>query len=221
MILKSFGCSFIFGTDLKDDGRTGTYATPSQLSWPALLAKDLGYQYACYARPGSGNLRILERVMSEAVSCSDQDLFVVGWTWIDRFDYTSYNDQWCTIMPVDTTDVAGVYYRDLHSQYRDKLTTLVCIRTAIDVLKSKGISFIMTHMDDLIWEEQWHATPAITDTQGYIRPYISSFEGKTFLEFSRLHGFEISATLHPLEPAHQRAFEIVRNNLDQYIKRPA
>lgn len=221
MVLKSFGCSFIFGTDLRDDGRNCPYAIPSQFSWPALLAKDLGYPYACYAYPGSGNLRILERVMSESVSCDGQDLFVIGWSWIDRFDYTSKDDQWSTIMPVDTTDNAGFYYRHLHSQYRDKLTTLVCIKSAIDVLKNKKIPFIMTHIDDLIWEDQWHTTPAIMDTQDYIRPYISDFEGKTFLEFSRYYGFEISKTSHPLESAHRRAFEIVKNDLDRYVKNQA
>ena len=64
MKLKSFGCSFIFGSELHDDGYGGPHATPSQHTWPALLAKDLGYDYQCYARPGSGNLRILNEVLN-------------------------------------------------------------------------------------------------------------------------------------------------------------
>jgi hypothetical protein len=31
------------------------------------------------------------------------------------------------------------YYKNLHSQYRDKLMTLICMRTAIDVLNQKQI----------------------------------------------------------------------------------
>ena len=63
MNLKSFGCSFIFGSELSDDGRTGPYATGSCLTWPALLAKEFGYGYHTYARPGSGNLQIAERAL--------------------------------------------------------------------------------------------------------------------------------------------------------------
>lgn len=230
MVLKSFGCSFIFGTDLRDDGRSGPYPTPSQLTWPALLAKELGYQYVCYAYPGSGNLRILENVISQSAASNEKDLFVIGWTWIDRFDYTrtveewreiipdSTIDKWSTLMPIDDTKEAKFYYKNLHSQYRDKLTTLIYIKSVIDVLKNKKIPFIMTNMDDIIWESRYHATPVILDTQDYIRHYISDFENKTFLEFSRDKGFKISDTLHPLEEAHQCAFETVNGNLSRYIK---
>ena len=66
MKLKSFGCSFIYGTDLADDGRGFIAATPSRLTWPALLAQNLDYSYECYARPGCGNLRILEKILNQA-----------------------------------------------------------------------------------------------------------------------------------------------------------
>ena len=45
MDVKSFGCSFIFGSELSDDGYGGPYATPSQLTWPAHLARHLGHGY--------------------------------------------------------------------------------------------------------------------------------------------------------------------------------
>ena len=71
MTLKSFGCSFIFGSDLADDGRDGPYATPSQLTWPALLAQHLGRDYQCYARPGSGNLQILNTILNQIDHAED------------------------------------------------------------------------------------------------------------------------------------------------------
>ena len=216
MMLKSFGCSFIFGTDLRDDGRTGTYATPSNLTWPALLAKSAGLDYVCYARPGSGNLRILERVLSHAAS-GEKDLFVIGWTWIDRFDYTDPQDSWNTILPVDDSTLGKTYYKDLHSQYRDKLTTLIHIRTAIDVLNQNQIPFIMTFMDDLIFESQWHATPAVTSLQEFVRPYMTKFQGKTFLDWTRSHNYEISPTLHPLETAHAEAAKLMIKELKKSL----
>ena len=65
MKLKSFGCSFIWGSDLPDDGRNLPRATASRLTWPALLAQDLEYEYECHARPGAGNLQITERLLNQ------------------------------------------------------------------------------------------------------------------------------------------------------------
>jgi hypothetical protein len=229
MTLKSFGCSFIFGTDLADDGHGEPYAKSSQLTWPALLAKDFNFEYQCYARPGAGNLRILEKVLTQSRDSTPDNAFVIGWTWIDRFDYTvdqtgrdhiydlAGPNLWRTVMPINTDTNAQLYYKNLHSQYRDKLVTLTYIKTAIDMLKQKNIPFIMTYMDDLIFETNFHCTSAILELQEYIQPYLTSFENKTFLEFSKEKGFLISETLHPLEDAHQAAFELIKTNLDAIL----
>jgi len=193
------------------------------------LAQHLGRQYQCYARPGSGNLRILEKVLSHSSDSTPDDLFVIGWTWIDRFDYTidptgrdhvydlAGNNLWRTVMPVDTDHRATVYYKDLHSEFRDKFTTLINLKTAVDTLQQKNIPFIMTYMDELMFDTTWHTTPAVIDLQNYIRPYMTKFENKTFLDFSKEKGFPISETLHPLEPAHQAAFESIKSNLDAIL----
>lgn len=222
MILKSFGCSFIYGTDLVDDGRGFLSARSSQLTWPSLLAQSLNYDYNCYARPGSGNLRILEKILAQT-TVEEPAIFVIGWTWIDRFDYTTEivhpvmrteiieNEMWNTVMPVDSDSRAHNYYRELHSQYRDKLTNLIYIKTAVDTLKQKNIPFVMTYMDNLLFETQWQYTPAIKELQDYVLPYMTKFDGKTFLEYSKEKGFPISEALHPLEPAHQAAFELIKS----------
>jgi hypothetical protein len=231
MILKSFGCSFIFGSDLADDGQGEPYASSSQLTWPALLAKDFGHGYQCHARPGSGNLRILEKVLSQASDSDSNSLFVIGWSWIDRFDYTvdltgrdhiydlAGNNVWRTVMPVDINNTAQVYYRDLHSEFRDKFTTLINIKIAIDRLRQKNIPFVMTYIDELIFETQWQTTPAIVDLQNYIQPFMTTFDGRTFLDWTKEKGFPISETLHPLEDAHQAAFELIKSKFDTTLRR--
>ena len=211
MIVKSFGCSFIFGTDLPDAGRGEPKARASFLTWPALIAQNKKAGYRCYARPGAGNLQILERLMSQ-IACNEYALYIIGWSWIDRFDYTNQdNNQWCTIMPIDTDLTAKTYYKELHSQYRDKLTSLMWIKLAIDTLQQRGYPFIMTFMDDLIFEKPWHTTPALTDMQDYIRPHLTQFDNTNFLNWSKQKGFEISQTLHPLESAHQAAADYMLN----------
>jgi hypothetical protein len=211
MLLKSFGCSFIFGSDLLDDGINLKVPTPSQHTWPALLAKHHDYQYQCYARPGSGNLQIAEAVLNQLQNI-EPAVYVIGWSWIDRFDYNSpINDQWNTLMPVDTSDQAQLYYKHLHSQYRDKLTTLIHIKTVLDALTAVDAKFVMTYMDPLIFETQWHCTPAVSYLQHSIQKSMTDFEGQTFLEFSRKHNFPISKAWHPLEPAHRAGFELIAN----------
>ena len=218
MILKSFGCSFIFGSDLADDGRDLPIPTPSQHTWPAHLARHLDYNYQCYARPGSGNLQIAERVLSHAAD-NQSALYVIGWTWIDRFDYTNSNientpiqsqwNNWRTLMPVDNTQLAKTYYQGLHSEYRDKLSTLMHIKLVIDTLTQKNCPFIMTYMDNLIFETEYHTTPAVINLQNYIKPYMTTFEGQTFLEWSKQNGYPISDALHPLEAAHAAAAQYI------------
>jgi hypothetical protein len=170
----------------------------------------LGYTYDSYARPGSGNLQIAEQILNQVTNSNSKDLFVIGWTWIDRFDYVDINNvwlgnAWSTIMPVDTTNVAKMYYRDLHSEYRDKFTTLIYVKLVIDTLEQKGIPFVMTCMDDLIFDQRWHITPAVTYLQEYIKPYMIEFDGQTFLEWSRDNNYPESTTGHPLETAHYAA----------------
>jgi len=211
MKLKSFGCSFIYGTDLVDDGQDLPIPTASNLTWPALLAKHYKFDYECLARPGSGNLQIAERVLSHADS-NKPCYFIIGWSWIDRFDYTNSTisnaplqskwRNWKTLMPVDTDNLAKTYYKNLHSEFRDKLTSLMAIKLVIDTLTQKQIPFIMTYMDDLLFDQRWNTTEAVINLQNYVRPYMTQFDGLSFLEWSQKNQFPISSTLHPLESAH-------------------
>jgi hypothetical protein len=232
MRLKSFGCSFIFGSELSDDNSDSNNLRPSRLTWPAHLAQHLGYDYETHARPGAGNLQIAERVLSHAVDDSD-DFFAIGWTWTDRFDVWDpagdsrhFRDdnlwfKWSTIVPSDNSDRAKNYYRDLHSEYRDKLTTLMTVRLVIDTLKQKGIPYVMTYMDELMFDQQWHTTPAVTDLQAYIQPCMTTFDGQNLLDWSRQQGYPVSDRWHPLDAAHRAAGDHVINVVDKNRATPA
>jgi len=211
MQLKSFGCSFIFGSDLPDQEDQ----TPSQLTWPALLAQHCGYDYKCCAMGGIGNLQILERVLNQIAGDRDysSDFFVISWTWIDRFDYHAPDTaaenitewRWSVVRPSDTDRVSKNYYRDLHSEYRDKLSSLSYMKLVIDALNQKGIRFIMTYLDPLLFGQDWNVTPAVLYLQSYVKPYMTLFDGETFLEWSRSHGHAESTAWHPLTAAHTAA----------------
>jgi hypothetical protein len=224
MKIKSFGCSFIFGSDLADDGQELTIPTPSNNTWPALLASRNNHNYDCFARPGSGNLQIAERVLSHQLD-DQPTFFIIGWSWIDRFDYrnSSISDtpmaakwnNWKTLMPIDNSNLAKTYYRDLHSEFQDKLCSLMYIKLVIDTLTQKKIPFLMTYMDDLLFDQQWNTTEAVIDLQNYVRPHMTQFNGLNFLEWSRQHKFAISDTWHPLEAAHRAAADYMITVFDK------
>jgi hypothetical protein len=214
MILKGFGCSFIFGTDLTDLV-SGFDPNGSKFTWPALLAQHKSLDYKCYAVPGSGNLQILEKILNQ-ISMSDPMMFVISWSYSDRFDYyPSYSDKnplgkWKTIMPNDISDVAKVYYRDLQSEYRDKFSNLSYIKIAVDTLNQKQIPFVMTYMDESLFDRKFN-TAAMAYLQDYVQPHMTTFDGLTFLNWSRKHGHPISQTSHPLESAHAAAAKLIES----------
>lgn len=204
MKLKSFGCSFVWGSEMAD-----AQTQPSVHTWPALWASHLNLPYECFARPGCGNLEIAENILNQ-VTNAEPALFVINWTYIDRFDY--YYDRWETIRPDATDSHAKFYYKHLHGQYKDKLTTLMQIRLCIDTLQQAGHAFVMTYMDDLIFETEWHCSPAILALQQSVRPHLKTFDGHNMLNYVQALNHPLTSRSHPLEAAHQDLFKHVLAN---------
>jgi len=207
MKLKSFGCSFIYGDDLEDTHR---FKDPwSARTWPALLAQDLNIEHVCYAKSGAGNLQIFQALCNQLAD-PDPAIFVVSWTWIDRFDYM-HDDQWNTIRPGAQGINEEFYYRKLHSQYADKLSNLSLAVTALNLLKQQQRKFIMVCQDQLLFETEWHSDSGIELLQLQLKNHITWFNNQTFLEWSRAQGHAVSEYWHPLEDAHQAAFELIKS----------
>lgn len=213
MILKSFGCSFILGTDLPD------LATPDQfssLTWPSLLARKFDLPYRCYAGGGHGNLSILDR-LSQEIQHDPSALFVIQWTYIDRFDYSDPNghhynkgmNDWLTILPETKSTHAEFFFRNIQSEYRDKLTSLLYIKTAIDLLRENNCRFLMTAIDRLVLCPKYHASDVMKLWQRYLISNLVFFDEHDFLTWSKLQGFAMGETGHPLEQAHAAAAHLM------------
>ncbi len=196
-MIVSCGDSFFYGSDLSS----------THLTWPALIAGQLNCDYQCYARPGVGNLRILQQIIEAQAQHGNDAVYAINWTWIDRYDYVSTQDeQWHTIRPaLDDGDYDGLYYKHFHSELTDKFRNLVTISQACDLLA--GHRFIMTYMDPLLLDQQWHAPKYVQVLQEKIRPFLNDFGGESFLQWSRRNHFAESNRWHPLEPAHAAAAE--------------
>lgn len=218
MKLKSFGCSFVYGSDLSDCCFS---EESSNLTWPALVAKQLGLEYECHAYPGIGNFKILCDIVSQA-SLDDAAVFVINWTWIDRFDYVGANETWNTIRPGDQSTVAQQYFRLFHSQIKDMMTSVHNIFTAINFLTEKNIPFVMSYMDttmlDII-DTNWHDPKYLSVMQDRIRAHLIDFDGKNFLDWSRDQRFAISDAWHPLDEAHAAASKIMVPIIDAILHR--
>ena len=209
MKLKSFGCSFIFGTELADVSKK-----PSQLTWPALIAQRLELDYACYAQAGSGNLKILSNILDQVAQHSN-DIYVINWTFSNRWDYMyAGNNQWHSLQPWDTHDRAEFYYQHFQAEYTDKLNNLIWINTAVQALQTVGAKFCMTYMDEeFLLDSRWNISPGIVQLQQQVKPYLNLFDGKNFLEWSRRNGYTVSPQWHhPLEQAHSAAADYLQNH---------
>jgi hypothetical protein len=207
--LKSFGDSFVYGTDLSDAANT-----PSKLTWPALVANQLNLEYSCLAVGGIGNSRIFNSLVYELVEYPDyQDHFyLIQWTWRDRFDYPDPKSwRWQTIRPTAEDPNAEYYYRHLHSDYQDLWLSLEHIFAAQSLLEKLNCRYIMTCLDESIMHEKVNNMKQSNYTLEIIRKLVNSkinwFEGQGFLNWSRTQGFQESPLWHPLEAAHAAAAE--------------
>lgn len=212
--LKSFGCSFIYGTDLADDGPDFGFVGPrgSKLTYPALIADKLGLDYSCFAQGGQGNLSILFSILKAIATRmhQSQSPWIINWTYIDRFDYGfEYDQPICdSICPTDQTIEAQHYYKFFNTEYTDQIRTLQSMYCAIQALQSEQIPFLMTYMDPLITDQSW-AQPGTKWLQQQIAPFLHSFEGMDFLTWSKSRGFPVSNLNHPLEEAHAAAADLM------------
>lgn len=224
MKIKCFGCSFTFGSELefvdKDLNQSlvpGGNTEPCHASWPLLLAEHYQATFENFSYPGAGNLRIMEQVLSQA-ELDDPAVFLVNWTWLDRFDYVTQDEHWETLRPSQTDKLHENYYKYFYSQYHTMLTNASYIAATITALKDKNIEFVMTLMDKTLFDPidpDWQDPYALRLMQRFIRPYITWFDDQDFLSWSKKNKFPISDAWHPLEQAHTAAADYMITVFDK------
>lgn len=205
--LKSYGCSFVYGSDLPDT--SDDQIKPSQCTWPALIARELDMEYKCYAHPGVGNNYIAQRVIQNA---DPDSLNIIVWSWIDRWEFFDITDnRWTTVRPTGTEDhpLAEIYYKHLQSELQDKWQSLNYIYSTHEYLRRNNIPFVSHIMDELLLDVTHHCPSYIATLQDDIRDTIERFPSHTtFLTWSQVNNFPISTGMHPLEEAHHAAAEV-------------
>lgn len=189
----------------------------SNLTWPALLAKDLDMQYICHARQGASNNQIARLIYNYINEFRTNDLIIVNWTWIDRSEY--YNEllqpkyQWQQIRPPIDSEHAKLYYKYFFSELSSKYETLKNILAIQNLLTVKNILFRMTCIDDLTINTKWHIPDYVANMQNEIKNNIMWFNNSGFYQWSKDNNFAIHKDNgHPLEEAHEAAFNYLKDN---------
>jgi hypothetical protein len=231
----SFGDSFMYGSDLSDCDGSET-SQFSQLTWPALCAKELGINYRSYSLGGKGNRFIAFTILKYA---KKNALNVINWSWINRKEiFTVQGDRPNSISIHLDNDESKLYYKHFQTDYNDQLENLHIIHSTLCYLKSKGFLFISTYLDNLLFtdikpqvyfpvnqtllrdkdkdKDIWHNKKDYAGGNTYARELMGQIEqdmqlfpnNQTFLEWSRSNGYPESDNWHPLEQAHQEAAKI-------------
>ena len=226
--IVGFGDSFLYGSEQKNNIK-------GSLGWPGRIAKNLGYEYHCNARPGCGNDYIAQQIYSWFSNNSAKDtLVVINWTWISRWDfYVLEHKSWITLGPTcvpvllkeiasrtQAQDIIKFYNSRLNAGILwNKIRNLQTIFAAQSYLKQKNIKNIQTYMDYDMFDidcKYTELTPGYVDElQKLVYPEMQLFEGQNFLDWSKKNKFTITDPgWHPMEDAHTSAAELWQ---DQYV----
>ena len=194
--------------------KTTWHACYSRYTWPALYAKEKNLKYVCYAQPGCSNQGIVRQVVKYLDTLTTNDLVVINWTWIDRWDF--YNDtdipieRWITVRPGENqTELSKLYFKHIHNQVFALSETLKSIVLVHNLLEMRKINFITTTIDKTTFDTYLNYPKYIYDLQKMIKNKFTWFENDDFLSWSKKNNFKISKKGHPLEEAHEKAFEYI------------
>lgn len=201
----AIGDSFLAGSELKNSCDT----------WPGLFAKNQKLEYQCLAQAGHTSQFVLRTLFNVLTTETDRCFFVIHWPSAMRFEYVDRDrDVWVQINPNSvingnsySEDVQNLYYKHMNSLLGDKWNNLLMMWTAIQALEQTKHCYSMTAVDNFLFATDFHNPSYVEFLQKTCKNKINLFEGMTFLQWSDHHGFARGPHGHPLEDAHQFAFE--------------
>lgn len=211
----AIGDSFLAGSELQNTRNV----------WPGLFADTHHLEYECQAKPGHTSQFVLRTLFEKLLTETDSCLFVIHWPSALRFEYVDRdNDSWVQINPnailngnIYSTEVQKIYYQHMNSLLGDKWNNLLMIYSAIQALKNTSHCCAMTAVDDFLFSTDFHTPPYVEFLQTECKSQIHLFDGLTFLQWSDHNKFPKGRYGHPLEQAHQRAFEYLNPTYKKLI----
>jgi hypothetical protein len=152
--LVAFGCSHTFGHGLLDcydpHDITGPGNKPSNVAWPAMLAKKLNLQCINISRPGSSNKEIWYNIVN--FNFKPGDLVFILWTtaWrhcIIKKDKIYDVSSWCK------NKAAKSYYKHVFNEYDANVGLNMKMSYVDYYLKNRKIKFYQLLYDSYDYEQ--------------------------------------------------------------------
>jgi len=151
------GCSHTFGDDLLDKSQ----------SWPALIAKNLGFDFLNDAVSGGTNDRILYRTIKHA---HNFDKFYIAWTYTSRFTrYRSDNNHDVNFNPQlkntiygntsEFKDYGKIHYSTWHNElyaFKIWLQNVILLQRYFESMKKPYIMINSDHNHINQWTVGWN-----------------------------------------------------------------
>ena len=198
----AFGDSYTFGYDLSDFNDDDP--RPSNLTYPALIAKHLGYDYECKAMGYYSNEAIARTIIENIDKITDQDLVLVMWTFPIRREFLMEDVGLTTIGRSADHEFAKHYLKHVDVNPGTMIDlSLRQIFLAQELLKGKDYFFLSADTD---------LAKAITDPpQPWTSPLISRFDRNHWVMLDNDLGFHkwsekqlnTRYECHPNDPAHE------------------
>lgn len=225
MKLLASGCSLIFGSEL-EGGIADRENSPSNLTYPALLAQHTNLEYKCVATPGNGNDAIARSIVANLDDTVG--LVVVNWSYRERWEFNFSDWGWQNFRShskhpelenrrhalrkyfIAEATPKYTYYKSLHE--------IVFLQ---NYLKTRNIPYIFSAADyddinrsviETLDNEQINLLNSIDFEHWFIWEHNSELCG--FLRWAERSQLPCGQHGHPLEEAHRKTFEIIKHKVN-------
>lgn len=212
--LLAGGCSFTLGNELSDHH---SEMDVSQLTWSALLAKEMGMDYICTAIPGASN-QTIARLMTNALSKQQVDFAAVMWTFTSRYEYhdrNANNYKQVSVELAKRDSSVGVYY-DIcgDDEVQELHTSLTSFLLLQELLVNRNVPYVFTTADlnPLDRYAVQHPNDSIASLISLIdwsRWHWIGEEREGFFEWAKSR-YPCGPLGHPLDPAHAKLARDIR-----------
>jgi hypothetical protein len=211
----AIGDSFLAGSELQQ----------FDLTWPGLFAKKYNLKYQCLSQPGHTSQYVLRTLFESLSTEIDKCIYIIHWPSAIRFEYVDKeNDNWVQLNPNSiifgnqySNSIQKLYYQHINSLLLDKWHTLLIIYAAIQALDKTNHQYVLTTVDDFLFDTKFHNPLYVEFLQKACKDKIYWFDNKTFTKWSTDHNFKFGRYGHPLEKAHQAAFEYFEPVFNQLL----
>ena len=199
----SFGASITYGSELPDATST----------WSSIIAKRLGVDYLCLAKPAAANSSIAREILS--YTDYSNDFVLVMWTSCTRYEFRTEMG-WENISPWSTqSGFTKEWYKGPGNyEYTEVVTTLRDVVLARQFLESKSIPYLFVFDNNEIRNSYtFNSSDLYIESLSNLMPWSRTvwFNNTGFLDWSRDNKYSFVNT-HPGPDAHLAAANYILDN---------